>query len=698
MHTDNAPDHLELGSRYIIAISRHKLLVISITAVTVFMAAFLAYQLTPIYRATVEMEVRYDATEIIGMQDIAPSDHSSDFYRTQCMLILGNEVLTEALVRLQPAMRTKAAGMSSLEIMTQMEAMINAKVLSGASIIRVYAEGANPKELPRIVTAVVDSYKTIRSKKRRQSTDIADRYFKSNIPELAAELEAAEIALANYQKENKIFSPEGVRSIVLQRLDGLSKDLSEAERARIELEAQLAATESAHDNIEALASMELVKNSVELRRIEDELFALSKERTELLPIVKVDHRDIRLLDAKIKDYRNQRVIAIRDVVATLSIKLDAARLREDVIKKNIALIEDEAAMLSSRLTRLRSLQGKVDYAKSIYEPQLERWKKATLASDLNAQVFVVSRAVTPKIPVRPNKVLLIFLGTIFGLFFGATIALFVEQGFAKVGSAQEVEHLTGVRTIGIIPNFTVEPQKDAYAVCRTHPRDVAAEAYRSMRTNILLSLDTNKPSVILITSTVGSDGKTMSSLNAAAAFAQTGIKVLLIDGDMRRSKVHEHLEIKRGAGLSECLVGEAKFEDVLRKTETEKLKVITAGTVPDNPAELLGSNRMTELLKWAKSNFDFVVIDSPPLAAVTDSQIMASMVDGVIAIARPGHTPRRALMHIRELIDNQHAKVLGVALNNIGRGGGRYGSGGYGPYSYYGKYASEPYAADSKKT
>jgi capsular exopolysaccharide synthesis family protein len=230
-----------------------------------------------------------------------------------------------------------------------------------------------------------------------------------------------------------------------------------------------------------------------------------------------------------------------------------------------------------------------------------------------------------------------------------------------------------------------------------HPKSVLSEAYRNIRTSILLSFSEKPPKKIVITSPNPGEGKTTTVINTAIALSQTGAKVLIIDGDMRHPRVHKIFNEENGAGLSNFLSGNAPLDSVIKKTEVPNLYFIPSGPIPPNPSELIGSNLFKEMIKVLGNRFDHIILDSPPALGFADSIILSTTVDGVILVVLGGKTPRETLQRTKEILQQVNAKILGVIINRVDIHRGEYGYYYYRYHYYYGKGGKKkelPYSSE----
>ncbi len=307
----------------------------------------------------------------------------------------------------------------------------------------------------------------------------------------------------------------------------------------------------------------------------------------------------------------------------------------------------------------------------------------------------VESAVKPEVPISPKPMQSTIMGLAIGFFIAAAVVFLIEFLDDTLKTPDEIKAVLDVPVIGFIgdlkPSSSNNHEPLGLFVAR-NPRSPVSEAFRSLRTNIEYSSVDKQVQTVLITSSGESEGKSTVAANLAVVEAQAGKKVVLVDTDMRRPKVHVQFNKPNRMGLTDLIAGKLSINEVLKPIEiTDNLSIITCGTIPPNPAELLGSERMAQILKDLEEEFDFVIIDSPPMI-VSDAQILSTKVDGLIFVIIPGQTKIIAAKRPLEELERIGAKVLGVVANKIPKNRNYY----YGGYNYYSPYSSHySYSKDS---
>lgn len=305
----------------------------------------------------------------------------------------------------------------------------------------------------------------------------------------------------------------------------------------------------------------------------------------------------------------------------------------------------------------------------------------------DARVVVEQRASVPAKPVIPRTNRNIAAGLAVGILLGIGLAFIRDMLDNTIKDREVVENITGVGLVGIIPSAKEVQTRPAISFDRES--SAIAESFRKLRTNLQFIAVDNPPRVIVVTSATPSEGKSTTAINIALALAEANHSVILVDGDLRRPSTHKYLDLVGSVGLSTVLSGAAGLSEVLQGTKFPRLSVLAAGVSPPNPSELLGSMAAKRLLSELREMFDYVIIDSPPLLAVTDAAVLAANADGALIIARFGQTRRDQLEHAVKSVEDVGAKLLGVILTMMPARSGGY----YGRYSYYSEYGSRKTAA-----
>ena len=338
--------------------------------------------------------------------------------------------------------------------------------------------------------------------------------------------------------------------------------------------------------------------------------------------------------------------------------------------------------------QLQALQGRIVTLRQTYATMLG------FSTNSGANLLtVVDPASPPEQPASPRVLLNTILAALVGLLLALGFAFLLEYLDDTVKSGEDVEAVAGLPTLGTIVKIRApKGQKEIYRLATIlYPRAPVAEAYRTLRTNVEFAAVDAPVRTLLVTSSIPGEGKTTTAANLAVVFAQAGNRTILIDADFRKPGVHKIFDLPNAHGLSSLMRSdETGIDDVAQATEQENLRVITTGPLPPNPAELLGSQRMRIILERLAGAADLVVIDSPPLQAVTDAAILASMTDGTLFVIDAGRTRRGAVRSGREALAKANARALGVALNRLSE----RSSGGYYYYDYYGGYGA---GADGKE-
>ncbi|AKS35420.1 polysaccharide biosynthesis tyrosine autokinase [Mycolicibacterium goodii] len=371
-----------------------------------------------------------------------------------------------------------------------------------------------------------------------------------------------------------------------------------------------------------------------------------------------------------------RTLAQR-TIDRLDLDIDAETLRKNVIAK-----AKSGTVLISVQVRDESPTRARDIANALsdeFVAMVSELESTTAGGPPNARVIVEQRATVPDLPIEPRKKQLLAFGLGLGVLLGVGAAVLREVLDNTVKTRDTVESSAGVGVVGSIPLDKKRRSEPAISFGADH--SPIAESFRALRMNLqFLSVD-DPPRVIVITSSVSGEGKSTTSINLALALAENGSRVALVDGDLRRPAIHGYLGLIGTVGFSTVLSGGASLSEALQETRFEGLSVLAAGVSPPNPSELLGSRAAKTLLDELRAEFDFVIVDSSPLLAVTDAAILSVAADGALMVVRFGSTKRDQLAHSVRSLSDVGRKPLGAVLTLVpSKRDGPYGF----DYSYYG--------------
>jgi len=553
--------------------------------------------------------------------------------------------------------------------------------VQGTRLVKIAFSTPDPELAARVANMHAKAYLEQGIELRSHAHDEARHFLQEKLAELKARVEKSEAALNHYRQDRGIVSLDNRDSIVVDRLADLNKRLTEAEADRIGLEAQ---TRLIHKN-EYNALPAVIDNRL-IQMLKIELTRLEGERANLATNVQSSDPVLGQFQARVEQTKRRLQQEIQHTVAGIKSAYAAAKQKEDELRAKMEQQKTLALGLNDAAVNYAILAREVDTNRQLYDSVLSHFKEMEVTAALRASnVSVIDQAVPPVKPVRPRKALSLLLSAVLGLTGGVGLAFIVEHWNNTLRTSQEVERYLRLPNLGIIPDFVsgarrsslpsqpaspgAQPLDDSAAqagfVLAHDPFSITTEAYRMLRTTILVAQAETPPKTLLFTSGMHGEGKTVTAVNTAAVLAQMGVRVLVIDADLRCSACHTVLGIENRAGLAEVLAGRWVPSDVIRPTVSESLFVLSSGSVPINPAELVGSKQMRAVLASLQEQYDYILIDSPPVMLASDAMLLSTMVDGVVLVANAQRTPKQVVREARTRLTCARAKILGVVLNQL---------------------------------
>jgi capsular exopolysaccharide synthesis family protein len=546
-----------------------------------------------------------------------------------------------------------------------------------------YTHG-DPEVASKVVNAIAETYVANNVEKRSDTNVSTADFLQKRIAELQENIRTDEERLLNYARNNSIISLDASQNTVVERLAGLNRQLLEAENARIDAESKFNAAKAAGA---ASALAENDKNAIEadgkLAELRQRRALLLVDATEEAPEVKEVNQQIEELERQVRENRTRKSSTI---LTNLETEYRQTLSREQALRKSFAQQRGETVTQNEAAINYRIIQQEIETNKTLLDNLLQRAKENdVLMANKPNNVSVVDYAIPPTGPVGPNRLRTVMMAMFLSLGLGVGFALFLEYLDDTVRSTEEVERLLHLPALAVIPSagrasgrrLTAAPgalqrrngsNGNPELLMNVDGHSPLAEAYRHLRTSVLLSTAGRAPRTLLVTSSLPGEGKTTTAVNTAFSLAQTGARVVIIDADMRRPRLRSIFGLTDGAGLSSILSSEVSEEDMLRlvvKQEDTGLNILPSGPIPPNPAELIGSDQMRRLLEVLQRAFTHVVIDSPPITSFTDGVLISTMVDGVLLVVHGGKSSRHVVKRSRQLLHDVGSKIFGVVLNNV---------------------------------
>ncbi len=560
-----------------------------------------------------------------------------------------------------------------------------------------------------VVNGIGESFTTYNQERRSGTSRKTSDFLQQRIADLQSQIKSDEIELVELKKSEGILKTDGESTLVIAQLSQLNRQLLEAENNRKLAEAEYNAVSKNPEGSRSLVEKEMARfiteqeNSVrDLRTdVAKRVGDLDASKAKLLEVYKETAPEIieinRQIDSlntsleKVQAKNREELEQFRSrsstvLVQTLRTELTKTKETEDKIRASYDQKYNEAQGQNIGAVRLRLLEQNIETNKGF----LDDLRKQQGSNDIASQgsdnnISVAAFAIPPEQPVGPRRLMTVLASLLLSTLFGMGLALFLEYLDDTIKTTEEIENYLQLPALAAIPTIDSMPRRKLLLVGKgdgeidddlahsellihADSRSSLAEAYRQLRTSILLSTAGHAPKSLLITSSLPSEGKTTTATNTAISLAQTGAKVLIIDADMRRPRLHSVFGISNGDGLSTILssdLNETELLNVIKTDERTKLNLLTSGPIPPNPAELLGSEQMANLMRTLQNHFTHVVVDSPPITSFTDGVLIASMVDGVILVVHSGKSSRQVVRRARQMLMDVGAKILGVVLNNV---------------------------------
>lgn len=552
-------------------------------------------------------------------------------------------------------------------------------------LVEVAFSTPDPKLSQQLANAHATSFIQMILENRFNLTQEARDFLRQKLTELREKVVKAENALNEFSQQHGVVSMEKGENIVVDRLVDLNKQLTAVRSERIQAESLYQMTRNKKS--EYLA--QVLTNPLILQ-IKGTLANLETEKGRLSSIYTAEHPRMQELNRQIAEAKRGLANEVANIVRGIESNYSAARAREQALEAEAKRQQDAALNLKEVGVDYAVLNEEVVINRGLYDSVLKRMNETNVANDLAASnIQVMERAELPTAPSSPNTTKNLLVSVILGLFLAVSFGFFLEYMDATMHTPQQVWTAVSLATLGVVPHFRSLQQRHHPMLSNTvvsnrlesvtppekgvgkeivvaHDQfSMMAESYRSIRTALMLSQAERPPKVILLTSPCPNEGKTVTTLNLGIALAQGGKRVLVIDADLRKGRCHQLLHRHNVCGLANVLTGSIDVKNAIQETAIKGFSLLPRGALPPNPADLLMSQRMRDILNELRTLFDFIVVDSPPIIAVSDAAVLSAISDGVVLVFNGEKTTTPSARRSLEHLDKVGARILGVILNGI---------------------------------
>jgi len=700
-------------------IQRRKGAVILITALGLVAAVLFTLPQTPVYQARTVLEIQGINQDFMHMREVNPTEstgYNPEYdVQTQVRLLEGKTLEDRVIDKLDLAARPaatsasrlaawrKALGLSAPKSSGKTRAArlgidIKVRAQTNTRLIEITCDSTDPRLAAAYANTLTGEFIEQSLEGRWQAAQRTTEWLTRQLDDQKINLEKSEEALQAYARQAGLIFTQEKDNVAEQKLKQVEDELGRAQADRIAKQARYELT--AHSGPDSLAE---ILDDANLKDAQSKLTDLRRQQADLAAIYTPSHFKVKRVEAQVVELESAIVRARANILARIKSDYEAAVRREKLLSDSSSGQTKSLTGQAEAIAHYNILKREVDTNRQLYDNLLQRVKEAGVASALRASnIHVADAAEVPESPYKPSLFTNTAVGLLTGLFFGIAFVVFRERADRTVQEPGDAQAYTGIPELGLVPSLAADPllrrgllagaspagdrQRLALVTLERKPSAIA-ESIQATLTSILFSgPPETRPRVLVLASAAPKEGKTTLASNLAIALAQIHKRVLLIDADLRRPRMHRLFDLENDKGLIDLLRQAGPiaggFSGHVRATRQPNLSLMTAGRTEEGEAILLNSDRLAEVLRIARESFDAVFIDTPPMLTMADARVIARHADGVVLVARVAMTTRDSLQAACQRFTNDGTNVLGTVLNDWNpRKSGRYGY-----YKYYDKY------------
>ena len=696
---------------YLIILKKHQWLVLSFLLTVVTVVTIATFKMKPVYVAAARVEVDREAQSIQPFPDSNSYDDyvdSENYIETQTKILQSETLALQTIKSMDLGRYPEFGGRPNTFIIphagvtSQRPAILGAFLgslsiqrIKDSRLIEVRFEGQDPQLAAQIVNGHLQNYIEANFRSKYDATQQASNWLSAELEELRIKVEKSEAAKIAYERENQIWTIDEKQNITTQKLSDINKALTDAQTDLVQKQALYQIAKGG--DVDQLPD---VRNNAYLSELLKRQADLGEQYVDASAQFGPNYPKVQRITREKKEVDDAIARAKQNVEASIETDYKTSKERVGLLSAALETQKGDANDMSEKLVQYHILEHDAESNKQLYDGLEQKLKEAGITAGLrSSNIRIVDPALVPSYPARPQKAKNILLAFLIGLVGGVGLAFLREYLDNTVKSPDDVERLAGLPSLAVVPSLPNllgvshsrklltdgqgdEQESRVEIVSFIKPKSQVSEAFRALRTSLLLSQADHPPQVILVTSALPREGKTTSALNLAVTLAQLGDRTLIVDSDLRKPGIRRALglTVGRDFGLSSYLAGVSSLDDVvITHPQIENLSALTTGPIPPSPADLLSSHRMRDAITYLRQKYKFIVIDSPPIMAATDAVILSALTDGVLLVVRSGETPKEAFTRTRDLLHAVKCRLLGVVLNAVDSSAPDY----YYSYRYY---------------
>jgi capsular exopolysaccharide synthesis family protein len=649
--------------------------VVVLTLVTI--ATFLQ---TPIYQATGAVEIQAQGRRVLPLQDVSPVGVNSwswfgeqRYFNTQYEVIQSRAVAGRVVERLDLRNHPRFQGVSDPARL--LAGMVRVEPVEETGIVLIGMIGPDPKEVTLWTNAVIDAYVQRNLDMATEGTLEALAQLQTAIEPMLAEVQDSERERFDFVEREGTYVPESQQEQLGSRISQLETQLTDTITERQDLEAVSGKIEEVERTGGSYMVIPKVASDVEVQSLNSQKAELERELNRLMVQYLPKHSKVVEKRADLDKVNSDIQTEVQKIVDEIKTEFSLLAQKENGLRERIRRLKEESVDLTRKASNYDVLKSISTTQKDLYEMLTSRAQEITLNKALiSNNIRILDRAVEPKSPIRPRKVMNLAIGMVLGLVAGIGFVFFLDYLDNTVKTTEDVEQYLRLHLLSVIPRF------------REGDYRPVKEAFQTLRTSMLFSRKNREHNAVLVTSAGPQEGKTSTVVNLAKTLASAGEKVVVVDADLRRPAVHEQLGLDRTSGLTNYLLSTDgdDWRTYLKISSTPNLLALTCGPIPPNPPELFGTERFITLIQELRRNFNWVLIDSPPVISLTDSVILASLTDMVAFVVRHSENDKEMIRRCVTTVRNVNQHVVGAILNDVDLARSHYRDYYYAGYYYYG--------------